>query len=885
MYIEISNDTFSTKYTTSNYPVSNRRTAQSALSNNFNNNINQNGYNCSCNNEKLNFNGRSRNTQNKYFCTCGKKHDTRNQYSNFESFNQNGSSSKIDKFMQECEQLCETLNYTNNSNGRNYKAQNFNGNDKYNSYNSGYSTNSYDRQANTKKKGEDFYSKGNRAQDPVKYIDNQQTVKKDNFKSNPADSANKVIIESTKFYVTNPFLDEEPSTNIPDLESKFQKKNSKDGNSSEFDELEEIKKIREEFEQLKKDLNEPLKSYEANSSSRERPKTKSPKVRSPKPKRIKEVIIERIIEVPKEKIVEKIVEHQVEKVIEVPVIEIEEKVVEVPVQVIKKVEKEHFVVKEIPNIIHKNVVTNKEVIVSVQKEKIVEVPNYVEYEVEKIVEVPRIVEVIEEKSIIKEVEQIVEVPKEVEVIEEVEKIINKNVEVIKIVEIKKEVEVLKEVEVEKIEEVEVLKPVKKEVASIALSTQSLENIKNDVGTEIDVANILPGPSPIGFTPSNKLQQLTDLFYAGFNNDEYQANMFGVNDDAPDFFHDKQMNQSFFVDLSKPNSRQTSVFNSRINSPTRPKNNLLSSKINTLDRYDTFSSKINPLEKDFTVDYVYNNDNRFNAENSALISPSPYQAQTLKNSVIKDDSLGENKFNSDFTINEREEETATQKSFQPFGQDPKEQMSPLFNLSRKNSNLFFGDLNNWNNDRPAKRDASPIQSLSASFNLEGLAKIGQDFFNIQNSNLNSGNNTLRASSNNDTLKASDNNDTLNKSNNETDFNNIGKSNLVSDFGDGNEPQTRIENPKLNSLGESCNDLFSLKASHSDMGKSKNETEYFRQGTDVDKSNVLGESDDVAGFSPTKQNNKPTIQDMDESRGSENFGQNESKVSFGVGVHDK
>ena len=183
--------------------------------------------------------------------------------------------------------------------------------------------------------------------------------------------------------------------------------------------------------------------------------------------KVKEVIVEKIIEVPKE--VEKIIEKEVEKIIEVPKEIVVEKIVEVPKEII--VEKIVEVPKEVEKIVEKEVekIVEKEVekIVEVPKEvfveKIVEVPKeiekIVEKEVEKIVEVPK--EVIVEKivEVPKEVEKIVEVPKEVEKIVEVPKeiIVEKIVEVPK--EVEKIVEVPKEVIVEKIVEKEVEKNV------------------------------------------------------------------------------------------------------------------------------------------------------------------------------------------------------------------------------------------------------------------------------------------------------------------------------------------------------------------------------------------------------------------------------------------
>ena len=183
--------------------------------------------------------------------------------------------------------------------------------------------------------------------------------------------------------------------------------------------------------------------------------------------KVKEVIVEKIIEVPKE--VEKIIEKEVEKIIEVPKEIVVEKIVEVPKEIIiekivevpKEVEK--IVEKEVEKIVEKEVEKIVEVPKEVIVEKIVEVPKeiekIVEKEVEKIVEVPK--EVIVEKivEVPKEVEKIVEVPKEVEKIVEVPKeiIVEKIVEVPK--EVEKIVEVPKEVIVEKIVEKEVEKNV------------------------------------------------------------------------------------------------------------------------------------------------------------------------------------------------------------------------------------------------------------------------------------------------------------------------------------------------------------------------------------------------------------------------------------------
>ena len=175
--------------------------------------------------------------------------------------------------------------------------------------------------------------------------------------------------------------------------------------------------------------------------------------------KVKEVIVEKIIEVPKE--VEKIIEKEVEKIIEVPKEIVVEKIVEVPKEII--IEKIVEVPKEVEKIVEKEVEKIVEVPKEVIVEKIVEVPKeiekIVEKEVEKIVEVPK--EVIVEKivEVPKEVEKIVEVPKEVEKIVEVPKeiIVEKIVEVPK--EVEKIVEVPKEVIVEKIVEKEVEKNV------------------------------------------------------------------------------------------------------------------------------------------------------------------------------------------------------------------------------------------------------------------------------------------------------------------------------------------------------------------------------------------------------------------------------------------
>ncbi|WWD10289.1 hypothetical protein V865_008424 [Kwoniella europaea PYCC6329] len=164
----------------------------------------------------------------------------------------------------------------------------------------------------------------------------------------------------------------------------------------------------------------------------------------------------------KERVIEVPVERivEVEKIVEVPV----DRIVEVPVEKIVEVEKVVEVEKivEIPKIVQVEKIVEKEI------QKIVEVPveKIVEVTVEKIVEVEkpvdRIVEVEKIVEVTKIEEKIVEVEKPVEVIKEVqvEKIVEKTVEIPKIVEVEKIVE--KIVEVEKIIE----KPVNVDVEKI-----------------------------------------------------------------------------------------------------------------------------------------------------------------------------------------------------------------------------------------------------------------------------------------------------------------------------------------------------------------------------------------------------------------------------------
>ena len=264
----------------------------------------------------------------------------------------------------------------------------------------------------------------------------------------------------------------------------------------------------------------------------------------------KEVIIEKIIEVPKE--VEKIVEKEVEKIIEVPKEIVVEKIVEVPKEVVVEkivevpkevtVEKIVEVPKEVEKIIEKEVEKIVEVPKEVIVEKIVEVPKEVivekivevpkEVTVEKIVEVPKEVTVEKIVEVPKEVEKIVEVPKEViiekivEVPKEVEKIVEVPKEVIieKIVEVPKEVivekivEVPKEVIVEKIVEVpkEVEKIVEKEVERNVEIPK--ETINETQPKEVVIEKIVEVPKEIEkIIPKTKFEnnELSKLLFTQF----------------------------------------------------------------------------------------------------------------------------------------------------------------------------------------------------------------------------------------------------------------------------------------------------------------------------------------------------------------------------------
>lgn len=204
--------------------------------------------------------------------------------------------------------------------------------------------------------------------------------------------------------------------------------------------------------------------------------------------RVREVIKE--VEVVKTVPVEKIVEVEKEVIKFVPV----EKIVEVPKEVfrplpaqkeIQEVVKEVEVIKEVP--VEKIVEIEKEVVREVPVEKVVERVVEVEKEVEVVREVPveKIVEV--EKEVIREVpvEKIVEV----EVVREVEKEVVKEVPVEKIVEVEVIREVIKEVPVETI--VEKVVEVEREATTEAkpqtpsdLITQALSEIMEDLREEV-----------------------------------------------------------------------------------------------------------------------------------------------------------------------------------------------------------------------------------------------------------------------------------------------------------------------------------------------------------------------------------------------------------------
>ena len=82
--------------------------------------------------------------------------------------------------------------------------------------------------------------------------------------------------------------------------------------------------------------------------------------------------------------------------------------------------------------------------------------------------------------------------------------------------------------------------------------------------------------------------------------------------------------------------------------------------------------------------------------------------------------------------------------------------------------------------------------------------------------------------------------------------------MSEFGEGsNSSPTKVENPAFKSLGESSNEPFNNldisnqpSKTNPNMTKSNNETEYFVNAAGNNKSNVLSESQNTPGLSPTK-----------------------------------
>ena len=87
MYIEISDDTFATRYSHNS-----RASYQTPKVNNVDTNNTQNQYKCECYDQKNSLNIHSRTASNGYLCKCSNKYKSKEHYSNFRSFNENNSS-------------------------------------------------------------------------------------------------------------------------------------------------------------------------------------------------------------------------------------------------------------------------------------------------------------------------------------------------------------------------------------------------------------------------------------------------------------------------------------------------------------------------------------------------------------------------------------------------------------------------------------------------------------------------------------------------------------------------------------------------------------------------------------------------------------------------
>lgn len=211
---------------------------------------------------------------------------------------------------------------------------------------------------------------------------------------------------------------------------------------------------------------------------------------------IKEVPVEKIVEV--ERVREVIKEVEVVKTVPV------EKIVEVEKEVIKFVPVEKIV--EVPKEVFRPLPAQKEI-----QEVVKEVEVIKEVPVEKIVEIEK--EVVKEIPVEKIVERVVEVEKEVvkevpvETIREVEKEVVREVPVEKIVEVEKEV--IREVPVEKIVEVEVVREVEKEVVR-EVPVEKIVEVVKEVPVETIVEKIVEVEKEATMTEEAKPQMPSDL---------------------------------------------------------------------------------------------------------------------------------------------------------------------------------------------------------------------------------------------------------------------------------------------------------------------------------------------------------------------------------------
>lgn len=341
-----------------------------------------------------------------------------------------------------------------------------------------------------------------------------------------------------------------------------------------------------------------------------------PKNKVNKKKREKtEIVIEKIVEVPVEKIVEMTKILEIEKIREIPKYEFEEKILEIPVIHHKEIGREYEVIRTLPKIVQKDVITEKIVDKIKKVEKIVEIPYEVEYIVEIEKPIEKVVEIINKIEKIKEVEQIIEVPKEVEIIEEVEKIVLKEVDSFREVVIERPYTVIRKKYIDVIKEVEVRQSSKSLRRPDDFIDKCIGNNdqKNEICTQTEIKYMLPEPSPGGLVPVDDYQKLADIFQANFDQAGYETNRFVRIEDDPneltDFFHAKLMNNSFFAELSVPNDRISNLLSSQMNS------NILNSKRGSNRDLLTVSPT-----KNINLSYVPED---IGIGNSHLYAPSPY----------------------------------------------------------------------------------------------------------------------------------------------------------------------------------------------------------------------------------------------------------------------